>query len=99
MPKKTKKEKLIAEYRKKLKLLETQQTIVAATATERIRPQLKETKIISKPIMVIPSEQENQIKKFFIVDFKKSIMIIGFILALEISLYFVSMYSNLRLIK
>lgn len=96
MPKKTYKEKLISQYRKKLKLLEMQKNVNEPLPQEKKQIQTQ----IPKPIpykQYEMNEEEKRTKSFFIVDFKKSIFIIGFVLALEISLYFVSMYTNLRL--
>lgn len=74
MPKKTKKEKLLASYRKKLKLLERQTLPIKAPL------------LINR---VVPIKKEIQITSYFLNDLKKSLFLIGVIIALEISLYFV----------
>ncbi|PIP14782.1 hypothetical protein COW98_05225 [Candidatus Roizmanbacteria bacterium CG22_combo_CG10-13_8_21_14_all_35_9] len=79
MPKKTKKEKILAEYRKKIKQL-NQSLVVPA-------PQIKIPTII-KSRLNDQSTNDNKLLTYFFQDFKKSLFIIGFIIALEIGLYF-----------
>ena len=87
MAKKTRKEKIIAQYRRKLQLLETR-------SDNRISPPVidepVETKqVISKTFDL--SEDDQMTKKYFISDFKKSLIIIVTVIALEIGLYFATM--------
>ncbi len=81
MPKKTKKEKIIAAYRKRLKLLEEQQ----------IEPQTfpkKEEEIVISEVKPDLTKEDQTISHYFKSDLKKSLILIGFIIALEIFLYF-----------
>jgi len=87
MPKKTKEQKIIANYRKKLKLLQ-QQTYIPPLETTKPKIVIQQ---INKPIV-----QENEsikkdelLKKFFFQDLTKSILLIALIVTLEIVLYFV----------
>lgn len=99
MPKKTREAKLIAQYRKRLKFFESQQAVPFSPPLEKIPPVIKEHTKTLETNKSIPSNEEKLINNFFLIDFKKSATIIFFILALEISLYFVSMYSNWKLIR
>lgn len=90
MAKKTRKEKIIAQYRRKLQLLETR-------SDNKISPPVvdepvKTKHVISQPINL--SEDDQATKKYFISDFKKSLIIIVTVIALEISLYFVTLLVN-----
>ena len=79
MPKKTKKEKLLASYPKKIRLLEKKQTI---------------TPVISSPspVPVVKQEIKNfPVNQYFFSDLKKSIILTTLIIGLEISLYFVKL--------
>jgi len=90
MPKKTKKEKIIAEYHKKLKLLQTQSQTVhqqPIKAVEKIE--------IEEPRKIIEEQPENN--KFFLIDFKKSIFLTVAIIALEILFYFATIKNYLKL--
>ncbi len=82
MPKKTKKEKLLASYHKKLRLLENRQTVVSPV----------QAKVVIKEQIPVG---ENKIKteineppEYFFSDLKKSLLLIVLILGLEVSLYF-----------
>lgn len=92
MPKKTKKQKIIAQYRKKLKLLSDFSNI---QRLEKNNDSKKENK--NKPIENLRlSDNNNQSsdnlnKKYFLKDFKTSILLIIFIIVLEIGLYFVKL--------
>jgi hypothetical protein len=88
MPKKTKKEKILAEYRKKLKLLKespvfTPKPQPTAKKEEKILPQSPispQTKKLNK--------EDNFISSYFVNDLKKSFLISFLLIALEIFLYF-----------
>ena len=91
MPKKTKEQKIIASYRRKLQLLKQQNTIdhphpAVSPAQQLVIPQRKET-----PVILQETAEDSMIKKYFIIDFRKSLLLIAFIIALEILLYFASM--------
>lgn len=98
MPKKTKKEKIIAEYRRKLKFIQNQKITIspviepsAVKKQEEIHP-----KIIThtKPAH---TEEDSLITSHFKSDFKKSLILIVFIIGLEIFLYFATIKQYLRL--
>lgn len=87
MPKKTKKEKLLALYHRKIRLLESEHTDTSATPSISLSP-------ASKPIVNPPNQRVNQeikilpINQYFFSDLKKSLILITLIIGLEISLYF-----------
>ncbi len=96
MPKKTKKQKIIAEYRKKIKLLA--QTVSSPLSSSEQKPQSNETKtkLVSPGKKIETGTAEDEIiKNYFIQDFKKSFIVIFLIIALEIILYFVSIKNYL----
>lgn len=87
MPKKTRKEKIIAQYRKKLKLLNQQNN-----------QSLIENKLLEKKPEIKKIEKNNNLNKnnssdnkYFVNDLKKSLIITFLIIALEISLYFANL--------
>lgn len=96
MPKKTKKEKIVAEYRKKLKLLQLSR--VQTPSIVQLTPE-KKTVIPHLPDKTdtVLSAEDKMIINNFTQDLKKSLLLIGSIVALEILLYFVSINTNLRL--
>jgi len=77
MPKKTKKEKIIADYRKRLKILESRPSA---------SPSIKE--VTKKTLNFVEDFEDKTTTKFFYNDFMRSLIIIIFILTLEIGLYF-----------
>jgi len=74
MPKKTKKEKLLATYHKKLRLLEKKEV-----TTPSIQTKIK---------VVAPTNGNEPVNQFFYSDLRKSILLIILILGIEVSLYF-----------
>ena len=87
MAKKTRKEKIIAQYRRKLQLLETKPSnIISPTITDK---HVEKKQIVSAQVDL--SVEDQTIKKYFISDFKKSVIIIVTVVALEIGLYFATM--------
>jgi len=83
MPKKTKKEKLLASYHRKIRLLENKQTTTPTTVPMTPSP---------APMPIIKQETKNvSINRYFFSDLKKSLILITLIIGLEISLYFVTM--------
>jgi hypothetical protein len=86
MPKKTKKEKIIAQYRRQLKLLQERRGQILP---KQVQLEKKET-AVNKQKTADNSQLESldQTKHFFIVDFKKSIFLSSMIIALELFLYF-----------
>jgi len=90
MPKKTKKEKIISEYRKRIRLL---QQYSSPESTQTLSPTVSEVK---KPannhqqttVEIHVDEKELQLKTFFFKDLKRSALFISLIIALEIIIYF-----------
>jgi len=87
MAKKTRKEKIIAQYRRKLQLLETKP--ISNISSQAVEKTIETRSVVSQPIDL--SEDDQIIKKYFISDFKKRLMIIIAVIALEIGLYFATM--------
>ena len=90
MAKKTRKEKIIAQYRRRLQLLET--ISVNKISPPVIDEPIETKQVISQPIDL--SEDDQMTKKYFISDFKKSLIIIVTVITLEIGLYFATMLIN-----
>lgn len=75
MPKKTKKEKLLARYHKRLRLLEDKQ--------------IKTPEVLSKPLIIEETKTKIiETPQYFFSDLKKSLLLIFLILGIEIGLYF-----------
>ncbi len=93
MPKKTRKEKIIAYYRRQIKILKQAQ-VGSLSQNLPASPQEK-TEIIpeSKESFNIPKTEEKKeevkLKKFFYEDFKKSLILSSLIIAFELLLFFV----------
>jgi hypothetical protein len=88
MPKKTKKEKILAEYRRKLKLLKE-----STVFTPKPQPTAKKEEKISPQSPISPqtkklNKEDNFISSYFVNDLKKSFLISFLLIALEIFLYF-----------
>lgn len=82
MPKKTKKEKLLAVYRKKLRLLEQANKQPLSKMPEPASSLISET--VSKTII----NEQTVAPRYFFTDLRKSLILVVIIIALEISLYF-----------
>jgi hypothetical protein len=80
MPKKTKKEKLLARYHKKLRLLENREIPVSKIETN--------VKVIEPSTNKIKPTVAEPVNEYFFSDLKKSILLIILILGIEVSLYF-----------
>ena len=80
MPKKTKKEKLLAFYHKKIRLMENKHISTFVTPSIPLSPVPKT--IANQEIKILP------INQYFFSDLKKSLILITLIIGLEISLYF-----------
>ncbi|MFH0979349.1 MAG: hypothetical protein V1803_00130 [Candidatus Roizmanbacteria bacterium] len=85
MPKKTKKEKLLAVYRKKLRLLEQTSKQPLTKVPEPTSLLTSET--VSKTIV----NEQAIAPKYFFTDLRKSLILVVIIIALEIGLYFVKL--------
>lgn len=76
MPKKTKKEKLLARYHKKIRLLESKQTTTPMTPSPTSMP------IANQEIKIL------SINQYFFSDLKKSLILITLIIGLELLFYY-----------
>ena len=86
MPKKTKKEKLLARYHRKLRSLENLQvtgspTLISTQATQVTPAEVKNVSV--KPI----TEESRQTNQYFFSDLKKSLLLIVLIIGIEVGLY------------
>lgn len=88
MPRKTKKQKIIAEYRKKIYQLQTQLPVAHQ------KPQT----VLSAEPKTLPSDAEQLPVEstFFKSDLKKSLVISAAIITLEIIFYYATIYNYLR---
>jgi hypothetical protein len=86
MPKKTKKEKIIAQYRRQLKFLQEKRGQILP---KQVKLEEKETAVNTQKITNNSQlDTLDQTKHFFIVDLKKSIFLSSLIIALELFLFF-----------
>lgn len=102
MPKKTRKEKVIAAYRKKLRLLEqmekpsTPEVVTSFAKGEPIEP-IEDASPVRIEEKSTVNKEETALKTFFIKDLKKSLLLIGLIIALEIIIYFGTINNYFKL--
>lgn len=90
MPKKTKKQKIIADYRRKIKLL-TVTSLSSSPANLITSKTVEPIKIEQSPkLNQTVDHEETVIRKYFFQDLKKSFVLIGLMITLEIIFYFVS---------
>lgn len=82
MPKKTKKQKLLARYHKKLYELENRQSLSHSIQKKVNAPPVRIINDVVKPMI---SEPLNQ---YFFSDFRKSLLLITLIIGVEVALYF-----------
>jgi len=100
MPKKTKKQKIIAQYRKKIKLLETQSvqphppTVKKTSVVKEQNPQVN-TKVPATE--TFDKQAADRLAIFFVSDFKKSLLLTLAIITLEILFYFATIRNYLKL--
>jgi len=80
MPKKTKKEKILAMYHKKLRMLENQQVVTSPVKLKTPNSIVQEP-IVKKERIEIPES------KYFFSDLKKSLILIVLIIGVEVALY------------
>jgi hypothetical protein len=100
MPKKTKREKILAEYRKKLKQLQSNQNKFTSSVGTNIN-NIEKTPLpqLVKPAVVLPnkvvvyqeSEYDKLLTKFTIQDLTKTFFITLLILALEFFVFYVNL--------
>lgn len=84
MPKKTKKEKILAEYRKKLNTLKKSMD----KENEKVVSRQILTKNVEKPLKKEEKEDKTALT-YFRKDLKKSLFYISLVIVLEVLLYFV----------
>jgi len=102
MPKKTRKEKIIAEYRKRLKLLQLNQNNASYIPSVPEKPIESSTlsqkpETIQKKEKTYGNEEDSLITSYFKKDFQKSLLLIAIVITLEISLYFATINNYLKL--
>ena len=87
MPKKTKKQKILAAYRKKLQLIEQSSSYLDKPSAKIEKPTEKNEEV------KIETNQEELlvINQYFFSDLRKSLFLTVFIIALEIGLYFANL--------
>ncbi len=88
MPKRTRREKVLAKERR-LKLLQESQTYVSESAPVK---QITQTEIKTVDKTSHPSTAGDKVRTYFISDFKRSLFFISIIIALEIAVYFGTIY-------
>lgn len=95
MAKKTRKEKIIAQYRRRLQLLETKsENKISSPVVDKVDKPIEIKQELPQTIYF--SEDDQATKKYFIADFKKSLIIIITVIALEIGLYFATILMNVN---
>lgn len=89
MSKKTKKEKILAAYRKKIRMLEISSSLVES----KIIKEKQKSDISPSPVIPVETEIKtiNPPPTYFFIDLKKSLILVFIIIALEIGLYFVKL--------
>ncbi len=87
MPKKTKQEKILARERRFKLLRELQVVEVTPSRIEKNIQKPQPPQDSTAPIG-IEREEDKSARQYFVSDFKKSLMYVGVIIALEIAVYF-----------
>lgn len=92
MPKKTKKEKIIAQYRRRLKLIESLSLPVKEKEISHSQLSLTSSKE-KKPEIITPQpkliQEEFDLKKYFLIDLRKSLLLSFLIIGFEFFLFFI----------
>ncbi len=88
MSKKTKKEKILAAYRRKLRLLEQNEKPIQPSIMTVERRTNKEEVEASKKPKNVQGISQSLLSKYFFSDLKKSLVLVVLIIALEFLLYF-----------
>lgn len=89
MPHKTKREKIIAEYRKRLRLL-------SPTPVPTLQEKIPEAPPEKKPV-IKETDSDISATLYFKKDLKKSLLLIAIVITLEIFLYFATINNYLKL--
>lgn len=93
MPKKSKKEKVIAAYHRKIKLINLQTPAVHVEEPLNLK---KESKVVLEKKIEIDYQEDKAVRDFFFADLKKTLFLIFSIIVLEFGLYFVSINNYLK---
>jgi hypothetical protein len=95
MPKKTKKQKIIAEYRRQLKLLKEKEAIANQEGKDKTKINSfsiskKDVPTTKQSFLKKPETDESlhQVRSYFINDFKKSFFLTTIIIAIELFIYY-----------
>jgi hypothetical protein len=91
MPKKTKKEKLLALYHKKIRLLEDKHAAAPTASSVSFSPQKPKFAPKIKIETKLVNFEKQQLNKYFFSDLKKSLILIVLIIGVEVGLYFVKL--------
>lgn len=101
MPRKTKKQKILAEYRRKLKQLETKASFPKSDITAEIPSQKPVVAAISQPSLknnqkkkidsTPPLKYDQSLARYTLADIKKSFLITLVILMVEFSVFYVNL--------
>ncbi|MBW7960279.1 hypothetical protein B6D29_02195 [Microgenomates bacterium UTCPR1] len=91
MSKKTKKEKILAAYRRKLRLLEQNEKPIQPSIMTVERRTNKEEVEASKKPKNVQGISQSLLSKYFFSDLKKSLVLVVLIIALEFLLYFANL--------
>ena len=86
MPKKTKKEKLLASYHRKIRLLENRKVNTSPV-------QIKTSIIDPSPVFnnIQKPEITEPVNKYFFSDLKKSLLLVAAIIGVEVGLYLIKL--------
>jgi hypothetical protein len=96
MPKKTKKQKIISQYRKKLKMIQRTNQVPTPAIVLNTPPNDIEHPITKEQPQAL-SKEDASLVFFFKSDLKKSLALIFFMIALEFFLYFATIKNYLKL--
>ena len=100
MSKKTKKQKIIASYRNKLRLLESQKRdFELKEETKEIKEEKQILPKKEKEIIIKDTQKETTYSNYFKADFKKSLIITILILGFEIGLYTATINNFIPFLK
>ena len=91
MPKKTKKQKVLSEYRKKIQELSTNQIQVKDVKYSPQAPQSYIEKKAVSPATYVLNDYEKQLAQFTFADLRKTILITAIILVLEFLIFFANL--------
>jgi hypothetical protein len=91
MPKKTKKQKIMSEYRKKIQEIQVSSNQSQGIKYSPQAPQSSVEKKVHQPTVYVLNDYEKQLAHFTIKDLKKTIFITLIILVLEFLIFFANL--------